>query len=100
MLIAVDVVLIMSNETSDRLPIGTKVRYHGSIDYMHGEYVITGYGADYLMEAQRTKLGDDFERYYPDGVAYTLMPEGVEYNYRNRDEALYAVRPASISLVK
>lgn len=48
---------------TEQFPEGTLVRYHGSVDYAHGYYVVTGTHEPYN--------GADP---YPGGVAYALDP--------------------------
>lgn len=76
------------------LAVGTKVRYHGSHEYRHGVYEITS--------VEDNRLGVSCLEYpeYVDGVCYDLMPEGLAYSYRNRDEALFYVRRGSITPVE
>lgn len=82
--------------TIEKLPIGTIVDYHGSMTHMHGQYEIIRYSD---LEYTRAVLGDQFEDYYPYGIGYDLWPRGVPINMDNRNQALYNVRPDSISLV-
>lgn len=48
---------------NEQFPEGTLVRYHGSVDYAHGYYVVTG-----------THEPHHSAHLYPGGVAYTLDP--------------------------
>lgn len=82
----------------DKLEVGTKVRYHGSIDYMHGEYEIIGVvDPDY----HRAVKGDAVvDAYYPGDEAYDLWPVGVPRKFGNRDRSLSFVRRASITVLE
>lgn len=80
--------------------IGTKVRYHGSLAYMRGEYEITEYGAQGSPDAQLYYNQDELNEYYPDGVSYHLWPVGVPHKFCERDKALYYVRRGSITPVE
>jgi hypothetical protein len=79
--------------TLSPLPVGTKVKYFGSQELYHGEYVITRiYKADSLRDS-----GRDPKDYFIDGVGYELAPPGVVPKFGNRDQMLYFVRRGSIS---
>ena len=74
------------------VPVGTKVTYHGSHSYYHGDYIIQGH-------ADREALKGAFREVdaYTDGVGYELWPVGVEPSYRDRDKSLHFVRRESIT---
>lgn len=83
---------------NDKLPVGTKVRYHGSITFMHGEYTVIGYtDPDFLV----LRVGNaPVENYYPGSVGYELWPVGVPRKFCERDRALHCVRRESITPVE
>jgi hypothetical protein len=70
------------------IPVGTVVGYHGS--HRHGRYVITA------LEAVRPGVPDP-EINYPDGVAYTIWPEGMLQKFGNRDHMIFQVRRTSLT---
>jgi hypothetical protein len=79
----------------DRVPVGARVRYHGSAG-RHGEYIIQGYND---LAGHHPKLPPEVEaEAYPDGIAYELWPVGVLMKFGNRDQAVYFVRRASFDL--
>lgn len=80
---------------------GTIVNYHGSLDYLHGQYEIES-----SVDARQHRpdllaiKGEAFmDEAYPDGVSYFLWPVGVEKRYRNRGEGLNSVRRSSLTVV-
>ena len=80
------------------IPVGTKVKYHGSLRTYHGVYDVD---EQVPMEVLTKRWGPEAcEDAYPDGVAYNLWPEGVEKSYRNRDRSLSFVRRQSITPVE
>jgi hypothetical protein len=80
---------------SDKVPVGTRVRYHGSAG-PHGEYIIQGHNDP----AGRTDLPPEaIAEGYPDGISYELWPPGVPVKFGNRDQAIYFVRRASFDVV-
>jgi hypothetical protein len=82
------------NEGDPPVPVGTVVDYFGSLD--HGRYEITGH-----MEPVNVPNvpEDELPKYFPDGVAYELWPEGVERRFGNRNRAAYNVRRTSFRKV-
>ena len=81
--------------TMSPLPVGTKVKYFGSHELYHGEYVITRiYKEDSLVASGRS-----VKDYFIDGVGYELAPPGVVPKFGNRDQMLYFVRRGSITPV-
>lgn len=80
---------------NEPFPEGTLVRYHGSVDYAHGYYIVTG-----------THEPHHSAHLYPGGVAYALDPanetgEKVPISpLRNRNGGrtdLYNVRSSSFT---
>ncbi len=82
-------------ETLSPVPVGTKVAYHGSIDYRHGEYRVTGHQGP----GDHPCYTDETAARYSDGVAYDLYPVGTDPKFGNRGSALFFVRRASITVV-
>lgn len=80
---------------SDKVPVGTRVRYHGSAG-PHGEYIIQGHNDP----AGRADLPPEaIAEGYPDGISYELWPPGVPVKFGNRDQAIYFVRRASFDVI-
>ena len=79
--------------TMSPLPVGTKVNYFGSIDYAHGEYVVTRIHGETELRAS----GRSSSNYFIDGVGYELTPPGMTPKFGNRDSMLFYVRRGSIS---
>jgi NTP pyrophosphatase (non-canonical NTP hydrolase) len=76
------------------LPVGTRVRYHGSHSSYHGIYTVRRVAvADDLRAVGRNPERD----YFIDHCGYELWPEGVEETYRNGDQSLHFVRRGSIT---
>lgn len=82
--------------SNEIVPNGTKVRYHGSLDYMHGEYTVVG---PYDLTLRSDLTPEKRAEHYPDGVAYELWPVGVPIKFGNRDQALYSVRRQSFTVI-
>jgi hypothetical protein len=81
----------------EKVPVGTKVQYHGSLAYMHGEYEVTGY-TDVLL---RSRLDpDELDDHYPGGVAYDLWPSGVPREPQYNEDSLTNVRRKSFTIVE
>lgn len=72
------------------IPVGTVVDYHGS--HRHGRYVIT------RLEAVRAGVPDP-DLNYPDGVAYTIWPEGMLQKFGLREHMITQVRRTSLTEV-
>jgi hypothetical protein len=82
---------------TERVPLETLVRYHGSIGYAHGDYRVSGYCDPH----QRYDLTDShIEEHWPDGVAYELWPDGMERKFGLRDNALLYVRRSSFTILE
>ena len=79
------------------LPIGTKVRYHGSQVGYHGIYGIYGV---YDEEMLRLTNRDPDTNYKTDRVGYALFPWGVDQDWHNRELALHYVRRDSITVIR
>lgn len=78
------------------LAVGTNVRYHGSLEYMHGLYEVV---ATRDIGEARPELSAENQAKYADGVAYELWPPGQARNYQKRDNSLYFVRRDSVTPV-
>jgi len=77
--------------------VGTHVKYHGSKDYMYGQYVITGH---YSMDLRPDLTKEEKDIYYSGGEAYEMWRVGAVQKMGNRDgNYLYSVRRASITVV-
>lgn len=68
------------------VPVGTRVRYHGSLDYLHGEYVVTAHTEPRSHPSA-----------YVDGTAYTLWEADVDLNV---GEVLRNTRRTSFTVVE
>lgn len=77
------------------LPVGTKVRYHGSHPDYHGEYEITRI----YDEAALTAAGRAVEHYGTDRVGYELTPKNAELSYRGWRDGLHFVRRTSFTVI-
>jgi hypothetical protein len=86
--------------SDERIPVGTKVRYHGSHEYLHGEYTVLGY-SDF---ADRSFIftPEVIAEHYPDGFAYDIWPVGVPYKFGNvRDGyGLHFVRHKNLTVIE
>jgi hypothetical protein len=80
-----------------RLPVGTRVRYHGGAGAA-GEYIIQGYD-DPAQHRPRRLRADLIAEAYPGGIAYQLWPPGVPVKFANRNQAVYFVRRASFDVI-
>lgn len=79
-----------------KVPVGTKVRYHGSVDYLHGEYEVEGY----CEVSERGDLTpEQVTEHWPDGVSYELWPVGMPRKFGLRENALYFVRRSSFTVL-
>jgi hypothetical protein len=79
---------------SDKVPVGTRVRYHGSAG-PPGEYTIEGYNDP----AERTDLpAAAIAEGYPDGIGYEIWPAGVPVKFGNRERSIHFVRRASFEV--
>ena len=85
------------------LPIGTLVNYHGS----QTQYVITEHhlvSTDLFRRFELEQLvinGTSLHDAYPDGVAYSILPEGMLVKFGNvRTYGISRVRRGSLSVVK
>jgi hypothetical protein len=77
------------------VPVGTKVRYHGSHPDYHGEYTIARiYDAEALAAAGRA-----VEHYGKDNVGYELMPDYAS-PYRGWQDGLHFVRRTSFTVIE
>lgn len=81
----------------ERIPVGTVVRYHGSLKSLHGEYTVTAHSN---FEDHAYYRRSEIRAYYPDDEAYDLWPVGVPMKFGNRDKAIYFCRRASITVVE
>ena len=79
------------------LPMKTLVEYHGSETAAHGRYRVWRH--DEPMP-QPLLSDEELASHYPDGVAYTLWPEGVEHRFGLRHLAIGNVRRASLTVVE
>ena len=85
--------------SDERIPVGTKVRYHGSVDYCHGEYNIIGYSNFDRRPAIFTP--EVIAEHYPGGVAYELLPVGVPVKFGEiRNKAISFVRRESFTVIE
>jgi hypothetical protein len=82
--------------TDDKIPVGSRVRYHGSISRMHGAYLVTGYSD---LSLRKDLSQEQISEHWPDGVAYDLWPEGVPEKFCNRDRALYYIHRRSFTVL-
>lgn len=79
------------------IPIGTVVDYHGSLSTgSDRKYVVTDHDnpQDLFPEDQWKLLAEA----YPDGVAYTIWPEGMERRFGNRAYMVFRVRRTSLEV--
>lgn len=82
------------SERPEPIPVGTVVDYHGSL--AHGRYVVTGHdNPQNLFPYDKWHL---LAEAYPDGVAYTIWPEGMEQRWANRAYSAYRVRRGSLEV--
>lgn len=78
------------------IPVGTLVDYHGS--QQHGRYVIISHHCPHDLFPRSE--WDEVAQYYPDGVAYTILPEGVPCKFGEiRNKSVYRVRRCSLTVV-
>lgn len=71
------------------IPLGTTVRYHGSLKFAHGTYTVNK-----LELSAHIAPG-----VCPDGIAYSLWPVDVPWKFGNRGRALHQVRRSSFTVV-
>lgn len=81
---------------TERLALGTRVCYHGSIRYLHGTYTLNAYSD---LSLRTDLLAGYIAEHWPDGTAYDLWPEGVPVKFGNRDRAVYFVRRDSFTVL-
>jgi hypothetical protein len=77
------------------LPVGTKVKYQGSVIYAHGLYTIV----EVVDKDGLAAAGRSTDNYFIDHVGYELVPVGMERSYRNREFILHFVRRGSFTVV-
>jgi hypothetical protein len=80
-----------------KVPVGTRVRYHGSVRHLRGEYEVIGYSD---LSTRHDLPEEAIAEHWPDGIAYELWPVGVEFKFGNRDQAVYFVRRASFTVLE
>lgn len=68
--------------SDERIPNGTRVQYHGSHTDLHGEYIVRNY---------YPYAGED---------VYDIWPASLPYKWGFRDQAIYAVRRPSITVIE
>jgi hypothetical protein len=85
----------------DPIPLGTVV-----IRISDGKrYVVDGHEDPWkeFSLQELAKMGEDpggvLAEEYPDGVAYTIFPEGMSRKFGNRDYSVYRVRRKSLTVV-
>lgn len=83
------------------VPLETRVRYHGSLDYWHGDYHIVGHRDPHEREDVTSQLTEsEIEGYWPGGVAYDLWPVDLPRKFGLRDRAVYFVRRESFTILE
>jgi hypothetical protein len=85
--------------SDERVPVNTKVSYHGSETSRHGEYIIRSYTDPEILRAIK---GDEIvDKYYPDEIAYILWPVDLPHKFGERyNGVLYDVRRQSFDIVE
>src|ERR1700722_141829 len=85
--------------SDERIPVNTKVQYHGSETTRHGEYIIRAYTDPEIL---RSIKGDAVvDKYYPDEIAYILWPVGLPHKFGERyNGVLYDVRRQFFTVVE
>jgi hypothetical protein len=75
------------------IPVGTLVDYHHG-----GRYVVTQHHCAHDMFPRNE--WDEVKDYYPDGIAYEILPEGMPYKLCNAlDFGVFRVRRSSLTVV-
>lgn len=84
---------------TEKLPIGTKVRYTGSLTAFRGEFEVFSYTDPSYLRAIK---GDGVvDKYYPGDIAYVLWPKGLPHKFGERGKGvLYDVRRDSITVIE
>lgn len=78
----------------DKVPVGTRVQYHGTAQ-PHGEYIVRGYND---LSERRDLPAEEIEKHWPDGISYELWPVGVPVKFGNRERSACFVRRASFDV--
>lgn len=78
------------------VPLETLVDYHGSEVEGHGRYRVWRH--DEPMP-QPLLSDEELASHYPDGVAYSLWPEGIDRKFGMRHLVISNVRRSSLSVV-
>jgi hypothetical protein len=81
------------------IPVGTVVTYHGSLSCDPDKrYVITAHcnPQEMFPEDFWAKYAQELSDAYPDGVAYTIWPEGMPQEFGLREYMVYRVRRGSL----
>lgn len=88
----------MKDEGSlEPLPLETLVRYDGSLEGHDGLYRVWGHQDPINLHGCSP---EELAKYFPDGVAYTLWPEGVPRKFGLRHLAPYNIRRKSLTVVE
>jgi hypothetical protein len=83
-------------ETMEPIPVGTVVTYHGSLSYdPEKRYVIMAHQNPEEMftvtEMVLLLRSETLAEAYPDGVAYTIWPEGMPQKFGLREHMIYRI---------
>lgn len=87
---------------AEPIPVGTLVDYHGSIESYRGRYTVDAHGlvpkpGEHPLHSSVT--GEMIAEAYPDGVTYSLWPEGFKKKFGLRHLVVSRVRRASVTPV-
>lgn len=83
--------------TMEFIPVGTLVRYNGSIESMRGEYTVVAHSD---LDSSPYYQQPEIREHYPNDEAYDIWPVGVPVKYGNRGQAIFFVRRQSITVVE